>query len=53
MELEIELRIVKDGERVFGLGPLVLLEKIDKLGSLNKACKDLNMSYYDTIKLES
>ena len=27
------------------MGPLILLETVDKLGSLNKACNQLNMSY--------
>ena len=29
----------------FGKGPCILLKTIDKLGSLNKAAKELNMSY--------
>lgn len=45
MKLRSEFRIEKDGERVFGKGPLILLEKIDELGSLNKASNDLQMSY--------
>lgn len=45
MELRAEFRIVKDEEKVFGRGPLILLETVDRLGSLNKACSELNMSY--------
>lgn len=45
MELGVEFRIMKDGEKVFGRGPLILLETVDKLGSLNKASNELNMSY--------
>lgn len=45
LELRVEFRIVRDGEKVFGRGPLILLEAVDKLGSLNKACNELNMSY--------
>lgn len=45
MDLRVEFRIVTDGEKVFGRGPLILLETVDKLGSLNKACNQLNMSY--------
>lgn len=45
MELRVEFRIMKDGQKVFGRGPLILLETVDKLGSLNKACNELNMSY--------
>ena len=45
LKLERKFRIIKDGERVFGEGPCMLLEKVDELGSLNKAAKELNMSY--------
>lgn len=45
MQLRVEFRIVKAGEKVFGRGPLMLLETVDKLGSLNKACNELNISY--------
>lgn len=45
MELERKFRIIKDGERVFGEGPCMLLEKVDECGSLNKAAQELNMSY--------
>lgn len=34
-----------DGERIFGLGPYKLLLLIDKHGSLNKAAKEINISY--------
>ena len=45
MQLRVEFRIMKDEEKVFGRGPLILLETVDRLGSLNKACNELNMSY--------
>ena len=45
LEIESKFRIKIHGEKVFGEGPCILLEKIDKLGSLSKACEDLNMSY--------
>lgn len=45
MELESKFRIVHEGERVFGMGPCQLLETVDRLGSLNKACAELNISY--------
>ena len=45
MELESKFRIVQDGERVFGKGPCILLETVDRLGSLNKAVSELGMSY--------
>ncbi len=43
--LERKFRIIKDGEKVFGEGPCTLLEKVERLGSLNKAAQELNMSY--------
>ncbi|MFA0965037.1 winged helix-turn-helix domain-containing protein [Roseivirga sp. BDSF3-8] len=33
------------GEKIFGPGPLRLLELIEKNGSLSKAAKEMNMSY--------
>ncbi len=45
MELETKYRIIHNGEKAFGKGPCLLLEKVDKLGSLNKAAGELNMSY--------
>ena len=45
MKLESKFRIVQDGERVFGKGPCILLETVGRLGSLNKAANQLNMSY--------
>lgn len=45
MELERKFRIIKDGVRIFGEGPCMLLEKVDEYGSLNKARQELNMSY--------
>ena len=34
-----------DGERFFGPGRVELLEKIEKTGSINKAAKEMEMSY--------
>lgn len=45
LKMESKFRIVKDGKKAFGIGPCILLERVDRLGSLNKACKELNMSY--------
>lgn len=42
-----------DNEKIFGIGPLIILKKIDELGSLNKAALSMNMSYnkaFTTIK---
>ena len=35
----------KHGKVIFGGGRLRMLEAIDRLGSMNKAAKELNMSY--------
>lgn len=35
----------EDGEKVFGKGPYVLLNKVKECGSLNKAAIELGMSY--------
>ncbi len=35
----------KDGNVIFGLGRLKILEAIDRCGSLNAAAKELKMSY--------
>ncbi|MCK9216445.1 MAG: LysR family transcriptional regulator [Firmicutes bacterium] len=45
MELESKFRLTKEGEKIFGNGPCLLLETVRKLGSLSKAAKELNMSY--------
>ncbi|SJZ88552.1 winged helix-turn-helix domain-containing protein [Selenihalanaerobacter shriftii] len=45
MEPKIKLWLEVDDEIVFGIGRLILLEKIDRLGSINKAANELNMSY--------
>jgi len=34
-----------DGNRFFGPGPLELLERIEKTGSINQAAKEMKMSY--------
>lgn len=45
LQLEYKFRIIKDGKRVFGRGPCILLETVARLGSLSKACEELGMSY--------
>ena len=35
----------KDGRLVFGIGKATILSQIQKTGSINKAAKELNMSY--------
>lgn len=45
MELKSRFWIEKDGKRVFGKGPYIILKTVDRLGTLNKAADELNMSY--------
>ncbi|MBZ2175177.1 LysR family transcriptional regulator [Schnuerera sp. xch1] len=45
LKLESRFWIAHDGKKVFGRGPCILLKTVDRLGSLNKAAKELNMSY--------
>lgn len=39
------------GDKIFGEGPLKLLILVDKLGSLNKACNEMGMSYSKAISI--
>lgn len=43
--MESRFWIAESGEKVFGRGPCILLKTVNRLGSLNKAAKELNMSY--------
>ncbi len=45
MEIESRFWITKDGQKVFGKGPCILLKTVERLGSLNKAAGELNISY--------
>lgn len=45
MEIRSKIWIEVDGEPVFGSGREALLKAIDKLGSINKAAQDVNVSY--------
>ena len=45
MEVRSKIWLAVDGEPVFGSGREALLKSIDKLGSINKAAKDINLSY--------
>lgn len=46
MNYNYKVWIVNDNnEKIFGSGPEILLKKTDELGSLNKAAKEMNMSY--------
>jgi molybdate transport repressor ModE-like protein len=43
--------IGENGQKVFGKGPKDLLLKIDQVGSINKAAKEMGMSYSKAIRL--
>ncbi len=45
MEIRSKIWLEINGEPVFGSGREALLRSIDKLGSINKAARDINLSY--------
>ena len=45
MEVRSKIWLAVDGEPVFGSGREALFRAIDRLGSINKAAKDINLSY--------
>lgn len=52
MYFNYKLWLVNDeNKKVFGLGPMILLKKTDKLGSLNKAANEMKMSYSKALSI--
>jgi len=45
LKLRYKLWIEKDGEKVFGDGPLDILHRVERTGSLRQAAAEINMSY--------
>jgi len=45
LKLRYKLWIEKDGEKVFGDGPLDILHRVERVGSLRQAAEEINMSY--------
>ena len=45
MEVRSKIWLAVDGEPVFGSGREALFRAIDRLGSINRAAKDINLSY--------
>ena len=45
MKLKYKIWLEKDEEKVFGDGPLDILQRIERVGSLRKAAEEINMSY--------
>ena len=45
LKLRYKLWVEKDGEKVFGDGPLDILRRVEGTGSLRQAAAEINMSY--------
>ena len=45
LKLRYKLWVEKDGEKVFGDGPLDILHRVERAGSLRQAAAEINMSY--------
>ena len=52
MYFNYKLWLVNDeNKKIFGLGPMILIQKTDKLGSLNKAASEMKMSYSKALSI--
>jgi len=45
LKLRYKIWLEKDEEKVFGDGPLDILQRVERTGSLRKAAEEINMSY--------
>jgi len=45
LKLRYKIWIEKNGEKVFGDGPLDILYRVERTGSLRQAAEEINMSY--------
>jgi molybdate transport system regulatory protein len=45
LKVRYKIWIEKDGEKVFGDGPLDILHRVERTGSLRQAAAEINMSY--------
>lgn len=45
LKVKSKVWLEKDSELVFGIGKAIILSHIQKTGSINRAAKELNMSY--------
>lgn len=45
LKLRYKIWIEKDGEKVFGDGPLDILHRVERTGSLRQAAEEISMSY--------
>lgn len=51
MDYRFRLWLMKDNKKVFGEGPLMLLKKVEELGSLRQAAMSMGMSYSKAWKI--
>jgi molybdate transport system regulatory protein len=45
LKLRYKIWIEKEGKKVFGDGPLDILHRVERAGSLRQAAEEINMSY--------
>ncbi len=45
LKLRYKIWIERDGEKVFGDGPLDILHRVERTGSLRRAAEEISMSY--------
>ncbi len=54
MEIRVKINIVNDqGEPFMGPGPLRLLQRVHKYNSINRAAKDMKLSYVKALRMLS
>jgi molybdate transport system regulatory protein len=52
MKIHLKLTVLNDqGEPFMGRGPVQLLQGIERLGSINQAAKEMNLSYVKALKI--
>lgn len=52
MKIRVKLLVLNDeGQPFMGTGPIQLLQGIERLGSINQAAKEMNMSYVKALKI--
>ncbi len=51
MKLNFKLWLEEEHEKLFGIGPCDLLQRVERTGSLRKAAAEINMSYSQAWKL--
>ena len=52
MQIRVKINLANDrGETFMGIGLIWLLREIDRSGSINRACKTMNLSYAKALKI--